>query len=173
MRLVAYGPEHVAATQAWLDDPAIMANTPIPEPVPEDHAAGWLTRFAGDPEKAAWAVLDDDDQVVAFACAPLISRERAEAELGYSVAGRARGQGIATWVLGELTTWALGEGVQRIELHINNENTASQRVAERNGYVLEGVLRQTYLKPGRRVDTAVWSLLATDPNALERRPEGA
>jgi RimJ/RimL family protein N-acetyltransferase len=173
VRLVPYGPEHVAPTQAWLDDPDIRANTPIPEPVPADHAAGWLTRFADDPEREAWAVLDDEDQVVAFACSPLVSRERAEAELGYSVAAHARGKGVATWVLQELTAWALGWGAQRIELHINADNVGSRTVAERNGYRLEGILRQTYLKPGQRVDTAVYGLLATDVNALEAQAQGA
>ena len=167
MRLVPYAAEHVAATQAWLDDPDIKANTPIPDPVPADHAAGWLTRFGEDPEKEAWAVLDDNDQVIAFACAPVVSRDREEAELGYSVAAHARGQGVATWVLKELTAWALGWGAQRIELHISAGNVASRMVAERNGYLLEGILRQSYLKPGQRVDTAVYALLAADPDGLE------
>lgn len=166
MRLVPYAQEHVEPTQAWLDDPHIRANTPIPEPVPADHAANWLTRFGDDPEKEAWAVLDDDGMVIAFACAPLVSHERAEAELGYSVAAHARGKGVATWVLKELTAWALGWGAQRIELHINADNVASRRVAERSGYVLEGTLRQSYLKPGRRVDTAIYALVAADRNAL-------
>jgi RimJ/RimL family protein N-acetyltransferase len=173
MRLVPYGPEHVEATQEWLDDPEIRANTPIPEPVPADWAATWVTRFRDDPAKEAWAVLDDDDRVIAFACAPVVSVERAEAELGYSVAAHARGRGVASWVLQELTAWALGWGAQRIELHINAANAASRTVAERNGYVLEGVLRQSYLKPGQRVDTALYGRLATDPHALDAQAAGA
>jgi RimJ/RimL family protein N-acetyltransferase len=46
---------------------------------------------------------------------------------------------------------------------ISVENEASKRVAERCGYLLEGVLRSVYLKPGRWEDTEVWSHLATDP----------
>jgi RimJ/RimL family protein N-acetyltransferase len=84
-----------------------------------------------------------------------------------------RGEGVATWVLQELTAWALGWGAQRIELHINADNVGSRTVAERNGYRLEGILRQTYLKPGQRVDTAVYGLLATDVNALEAQAQGA
>ena len=40
---------------------------------------------------------------------------------------------------------------------------ASKKVAERCGYVFEGVLRSHYFKPGLREDTEIWSRLATDP----------
>jgi RimJ/RimL family protein N-acetyltransferase len=48
-------------------------------------------------------------------------------------------------------------------LLIDVENVASLRVAQRAGYVHEGVLRSVYLKPGRRIDQAVWSRLPSDP----------
>jgi RimJ/RimL family protein N-acetyltransferase len=38
-------------------------------------------------------------------------------------------------------------------------NVASTRVAERCGYVLEGVRRKAYVKPGLRGDTAVYARL--------------
>ena len=163
MRLVPYTAEHVASLQSWLDDPDVVAFTPVPEPVPADHAAGWLTRF---PDGGAWAILDEDE-VVGFACAPALDRVRGEAELGYQVAPSARGRGVATFALTELTAWAFAEGMHRIALHINDDNLASKSVARRCGYVLEGTLRSSYLKPGRRVDTEIWSRLVSDPKALE------
>jgi len=79
------------------------------------------------------------------------------------VAPNARGRGVATAALGLLTEWALTElGLQRLELQISVDNLASKRVAERCGYVLEGVLRSVYLKNGVREDTEVWSKLASD-----------
>ena len=63
-----------------------------------------------------------------------------------------------------MTEWAFAElGLIRIELLISVENAASKKVAERCGYVREGVLRSIYLKPGLREDTEIWSRLATDP----------
>ena len=38
-------------------------------------------------------------------------------------------------------------------------NPASEMVAQRCGYTREGVLRWTYLKPGLRSDTIVYSML--------------
>ena len=76
----------------------------------------------------------------------------------------ARGRGVATALLRELTAWALRQGVQRCELIISVGNTASERVAVRAGYVREGHLRSVYLKQGRRDDVTVWSRLPSDPD---------
>ena len=46
---------------------------------------------------------------------------------------------------------------------IDVENAASERVAERCGYVREGVMRSIHLKQGARVDAAIWSKLPSDP----------
>jgi RimJ/RimL family protein N-acetyltransferase len=172
VRLAVFAAQHVPAVQALLDDPAVAAFTPIPEPVPPEHAAGWLALTTDPAEPRGWVVLDGDE-VVGFGCVPAADRERGEVELGYLVGAPARGRGVATFLLSELTAWAFGWGAYRVELHINADNTASRRVAERCGYVLEGTLRQTWLKPGRRVDTTVWSRLASDPNLVEDSPGGA
>lgn len=43
-------------------------------------------------------------------------------------------------------------GAQRLVLIVDVENPASARVAERCGYVHEGVMRSIHLKQGIRVD---------------------
>jgi RimJ/RimL family protein N-acetyltransferase len=59
-----------------------------------------------------------------------------------------------------LSAWAFAElPLERIELLIDVANPASEVVAQRAGYTREGVLRWTYLKPGLRSDTIVYSLL--------------
>ena len=52
--------------------------------------------------------------------------------------------------------------MERIELLISVDNPASKRVAERAGYVREGVLRSLWFKQDRREDTEIWSRLAGD-----------
>jgi RimJ/RimL family protein N-acetyltransferase len=102
--------------------------------------------------------------MVGFAVAPVIDTVAATAELGYGVAGWARGRGVATATLSKLTAWAFTElGMVRLELLIDVDNPGSQRVAENCGYTCEGVLRSMYVKPGRRTDTQIWSRLVTDP----------
>ena len=57
-----------------------------------------------------------------------------------------------------LTRWAFDElGALRAYLYINVENVPSLRVAQRAGYVREGVLRSLHLKqrPARRCRAVV------------------
>lgn len=51
----------------------------------------------------------------------------------------------------------------RIHLVIVPENTASRRVAEKCGFVLEGTARGAFFNDGRNQDVLLWSLLRTDP----------
>jgi RimJ/RimL family protein N-acetyltransferase len=150
-----------------LDDPDLLRFTRIPEPVPPGFARTWLERYeegraAGNRE--GFAVVDDAGEFLGLALAPGIDRDTATAELGYAVAPGARGRGVASEALRQLTEWAFGQqGMVRLELLISVDNPASKKVAERCGYVREGVLRSSYVKPGRREDTEIWSRLATDP----------
>jgi RimJ/RimL family protein N-acetyltransferase len=76
----------------------------------------------------------------------------------------ARGRGMATAMLRALTDWAFAEaGVRRARLVVDVENPASLRVAERAGYVREGVMRSVYFKNGRRIDAWLLSRLPSDP----------
>jgi len=150
-----------------LDDPDILRFTRIPEPSPPGFARAWLERYEegrAEGTREAFAVVDEDGHLLGLAVAPTIDRETRTAELGYIVAPAARGRGVATAALRELTEWAFSElGMLRLELQISPGNTASKRVAERCGYVLEGVLRSHYFKQGRREDTELWSRLPADP----------
>jgi RimJ/RimL family protein N-acetyltransferase len=150
-----------------LGDPELLRFTRIPEPVPADLAETWFARYErgrADGTRMNFAILEGpDSRFAGFGVAPVIDTEASTAELGYAVAGWARGRGVATAALRELTTWAFTElGMVRLELLIDVDNPGSQRVAENCGYLLEGVMRSAYVKPGRRADTQIWSRLVTD-----------
>ena len=116
-----------------------------------------------DGTRDGFAIVDADGALLGLALAPRIESKGHTVELGYLVAPEARGRGIATEALRLLTDWAFRElAAERIELKIAAENPASQRVAERCGYVREGVLRSTYFKNGLRQDTEIWSRLPSD-----------
>ena len=165
MRLEPFGEQHLHALSAILDDPDIVRFTRVPEPTPPDFARTWLAGYeAGrrDGTREAFAVRDDDGAFLGLALAPSIDREAREVELGYLVAPAARGRGVATAILRELTRWAFAQGALRAELVINVENPASERVAERCGYVREGVLRSIHFKGEQHTDASLWSRLPTD-----------
>jgi RimJ/RimL family protein N-acetyltransferase len=167
VRLEPLTEAHLEAVSALVDDPGVLRFTRVPEPVPDGFAETWLAAYeAGRREgtRELFAVVDEDDGgFLGVGAVPTIDRETRTLELGYVVAPAARGRGVATAALRLLTDWAFAEaGAERIELLISVENHASKRVAERAGYVREGVLRSAYLKQGRREDTELWSRLETD-----------
>jgi RimJ/RimL family protein N-acetyltransferase len=57
--------------------------------------------------------------------------------------------------------WALSGPLEleRVELHIDEENAASRRIAERVGFAYEGVLRSYLFAKGRRWDVAIYGRL--------------
>ena len=165
LRLLAE--EHLDDIAGLLDDRDVLRFTRLPVPPPPAYAREWLDRYeAGraDGTREAFAAFDDDGRFLGLALAVDIDREGRQVELGYIVAPGARGRGVASAMLAELTRWAFAElGALRITLIIDVENGASTRVAERCGYVLEGVMRSQHLKDDVRVDAALWSRLPSDP----------
>jgi RimJ/RimL family protein N-acetyltransferase len=168
MRLEPFGPTHLEAISVLLDDPDVLRFTRVPSPPPPDFAQTWFCFYEDgrrEGTREAFAVVDGDEAVVALAVAPRIDPGARTAELGYVVLPWARGRGVATEALRLLTAWAFSElGALRLELLISVDNDASKRVAERCGYLREGVLRSLHLKQDVRVDTEMWSRLPDDPD---------
>jgi ribosomal-protein-alanine N-acetyltransferase len=85
------------------------------------------------------------------------------ARVGYWVKPEARGYGVAPQALRLVSRWALLDaGVERLELLAQPENVASRRVAEKVGFVREGVLRSFQELKGSRRDYVMFSLLPGD-----------
>jgi RimJ/RimL family protein N-acetyltransferase len=125
----------------------------------------WLERYdQPDGERAGFAIVDEvSGEFLGMAALVRLDSAGREAEAGYIVAPAARGRGIAVRALRLLTEWSLQElKLERVELRIEVENEPSIRVAERAGYLREGVLRSVHFKQGLRADIAVYSRLATD-----------
>jgi RimJ/RimL family protein N-acetyltransferase len=166
MRLVPFGPEHLDALRGFIRDPEIQHFTRIPVPTPDDFPDQWLAMYEGareDGTREAFAVLDGDGDLLGLGFVPTIDHDAAEAELGYLVAPGHRGRGVAVAILRELTSWAFARGIERCELFIDVRNTASEVVARRAGYTLEGTLRSVHHRAGERIDVTVWSRLPSDP----------
>jgi RimJ/RimL family protein N-acetyltransferase len=167
VRLEPLSEAHLGAVAAMLSDPDVLRFTRVPDPTPADFPQTWLDTYrAGrrDGTRAGFAALDGDGRFVGVALAFGINRDEGEAELGYLVAPAERGRGFATAMLRALTDWAFAEtGVERLRLVVDVENPASLRVAERAGYLREGVMRSVYHKNGRRIDAWLLSRLRSDP----------
>jgi RimJ/RimL family protein N-acetyltransferase len=141
--------------------------TYVPSPWPQGFERTWLERYEQaheDGTRAGFAIVDEASAAfLGLAALVLLDREGRQAEAGYIVAPAARGRGIAARALRLLTEWALTElALERVELRIGTDNVPSLRVAERCGFVREGVLRSVHFKEGMRADLAVYSRLAGD-----------
>jgi RimJ/RimL family protein N-acetyltransferase len=170
VRLELLNAAHLGAVAAMLSDPDVLRFTRVPDPTPDDFPREWLATYETgrrDGTREAFAALDGGGRFVGLGLVFGIDRTEGEAELGYIVAPQARGRGLGTAILRALTDWAFAEtGVQRLQLFVDVENPASLRVAERSGYVREGVMRSVHVKNGRRIDAVVLSRLPTDPEPL-------
>jgi RimJ/RimL family protein N-acetyltransferase len=165
--LVLFADEHLPEMEKLAVDEGVLAFTRFPNPPRPEFITEWHQRYqagraAGT--KEAFAVLDGAGEFVGVALAVEINPTEAEAELGYIVAPAARGRGVASELLRQLTDWTFRETVtHRITLYIDVDNPGSSGAAANAGYQFEGVLRSTYFKQGLRGDTQVWSRLRTDP----------
>ena len=121
------------------------------------------------------AVEPGSGRFLGMGMAPHIDTVGREMELGYLVAPSDRGRGIGTELLRQLTDWAFQRGAIRLSLMIDVANVASQKIASRAGYQLEGTLRSVHVKPGIRSDVQFWSRLVTDPpiSAVDAAETGA
>ena len=169
VRLVPLSREFRDAIDALQDDPDVQAFTRFPVPREDDFADRFIRRYEdglAEGVRAGFAALDEHDQFVGIGLAPHIDEDDGEMEIGYAVAPAARGSGVGLEILRQMTEWAFAtRGMMRLVLVIDVNNVASQRMAKRCGYQLEGVMRSIGSRPDRRMDAELWSRLPTDPPA--------
>jgi RimJ/RimL family protein N-acetyltransferase len=152
------GDEEVAH---WLDS--------IPQPYTDADAHAWLsqTRHAwNDGAACPFAVVDaETGRLLGGIGLRWNDRVNRVGEVGYWARAGARGRGITSRALRLVSDWAVyAAGCERLVLRADTRNVASQRVAERAGFVREGIERSSRFSPrqGRRVDFVVYSRLPDD-----------
>ena len=88
------------------------------------------------------------------------SRREQTGEVGYWVRTDATRRGIATEAAARVVQVGFDElGLHRVVLRVAVGNEASERVAEKLGFVREGVLRKEVLVAGTWLDHTLWAML--------------
>ena len=101
-----------------------------------------------------WAITEDDLLLLGTIALHLGER----AAVGYWVAPWARNRGLATGAVETLCAWALGDGgFDELELTTHPGNVASQRVAEKSGFVRKGLAPDYLQTPEGPRDSVVFS----------------
>jgi RimJ/RimL family protein N-acetyltransferase len=168
--------DEAADALAMLLDPLTVRWNAAPSVVDLATARAWCERGAdwSDGTHATFSVLDATTGRLAgnVSLWRVDLHDQRSAAIGYRTAPWSRSRGVATAGVGAVTRWAFGAlGVERIELPHAVDNLASCRVAEKCGYLPEGVLRGAFREPdGRRDDEHLHARLASDPDPSQ--PDG-
>jgi RimJ/RimL family protein N-acetyltransferase len=137
-------PDDVPAIYDACQDPEIVRHTYVPQPYTLADAEGYVALCTDAWAKgtaAGFAIADAaTDGVLGTISRPPLEGHRAC--FGYWLAPEARGRGVATRALRLIVDWTLvTSDVIRLELYTDLDNPASGRVAERAGFVREGIRR--------------------------------
>lgn len=88
---------------------------------------------------------------------------RRSTEIGYAMAPWARGRGYAPEALRAAAEWILrGQDFNRVELFAATGNAASQRVAEKAGFMREGIARNSGFTHHGQQDMVMFALIPAD-----------
>ena len=153
--------------RAFTDDPQLGVWLGVEDDPSEERVRSFLARPWVDPPDLRayeWAIADAASDL--FLGALMIHscewRHR-RAEIGFWVVPAERGRGVLAAALRLFLEWSFGEaGLQRIEMTGLPGNEPLVRVANRLGFVFEGISRGRNLERGSRVDELRWGLLAGD-----------
>jgi ribosomal-protein-alanine N-acetyltransferase len=111
-----------------------------------------------------YVILDDGEIAGGLSLVTTADDAIRSAMLGYWVAQDRGGRGLATRAVTAALEIAFGElGLHRVEAGTRVENVRSQRVLEKCGFTLVGVLRKHLRIGGEWCDHYLYERIATDP----------
>lgn len=175
MTLVPLGPEHLARTREWANNPELMRLMDRAKPVTEAEHEAWFKSIVRRTDCAYFAI---EIRPTAFANSTVAHR----ADTPYGETGRARhvgniwlwaiderhrkaelrvvigeadarGQGLGAEAIDRLCRHAFDElGLHRIYAYVLASNPGARRAFERAGFLLDGTLRDDRWTGERFVD---------------------
>ncbi|GEK81291.1 GNAT family N-acetyltransferase [Agrococcus baldri] len=162
-RLRPWIPERDAAAVLAAFDASADLHRQAPPLATVTDARAYLAAIADE-----GLAIDVDGEAVGCVMAAERDARHGTAWVSYWLAPGARGRGLASRALDSLSLQLFAEGLHRLELGARANNPASIAVAERAGYLREGVERERLRYTdahGRseRFDVVRLARLATDP----------
>lgn len=167
MRLRSWRGEDLDLLREGAEDDYVAMIEHLPAPFDAAVGCAWLDDQPTWPARGrGWplAIADTATDTGSGGIGLVLRHPPGIAELGYWVAPSRRGAGVATTAARILCRWVLtaDTGVHRVHALIEPWNVASQRVAEKNGFVREGLLRAYSTYRGGHRDNLLYALLRSD-----------
>jgi ribosomal-protein-alanine N-acetyltransferase len=136
----------------------------IPYPYSEADADWWINkRIAKTSQRgieATFAIRETGKLIGVLGADDFQGGTSHRAEIGYWLAKSYWGNGLMTDALGVFVKYAFDRlELLRLTAHVFDFNIASARVLEKNGFILEGLLRKHFYKDGKLVDARIYGLL--------------
>lgn len=99
-------------------------------------------------------VAENDEDIVGFLGAKrgALNRIKHSAYIVVGVRKYFQGMGIGTEFFKRLDLWARQKNITRLELTVVCENTRAKHLYEKNGFVIEGIKKNTMIVDGKYVD---------------------
>lgn len=138
----------------------------FPHPYTLGDAEAFLSRATQNVPRTLFAIATDTEAIGSIALTPAQDVHGFTAELGYWLAEPFWGKGIMTEAVKALSEYAFKElGLHRIFAEPYTNNSASARVLDKAGFVLEGILKENAFKDGRFQDQFLYARLNPDVSA--------
>ncbi len=166
--LRSLGEEDIEPTVAMFSDEAARRWLSAPQPYTVEDARRWCTQTAHTLHQLGdginWTIADrETGRFIGGIGVKETNWARACTEVGYAVGGWARGHGYATEATRAVAEWVLRDlRFQRLELFAAVDNAASCRVAEKAGFVREGVARNAGITPAGLQDMVMFAMIPAD-----------
>lgn len=154
---------HAPSILTWLQDPHIARNLGLASTPSLAKTRAFIRTAAGGTAVCARAIYAGDEHV-GMVVLDQIDRRVQKARLHiYLGAGAARGQGTGTRALALVLCLGFEElGLHKVWLSVHARNAAAIGAYVRNGFQIEGVLRDEFLLDGERLNEIRMGILASD-----------
>jgi len=133
-------------------------------PYTENDAANYINSvLSSKKEQLCKAIIINNEAVGSIGVFVKENIYRKSAELGYWLSERFWGKGIMTKAINLICSEAFNIfDINRIYAEPFARNVGSRSVLEKNGFVLEGILKQSAYKCEEYIDCCMYALLKTD-----------
>ena len=163
--LLPLDPSHAPSLQRHADDEQVWATLVdgFPRPYTLADAQAWCSGGWRD-RGVVWGIAVAGEPIGCVGVQQDPGWLRCNAEVGYWIGRAYWGRGLATEALGLACAWALSniEDLTRLYAPIFDWNLASQAVARKAGFTLEGRMPRSAIKDGRVIDRVVYARYRDD-----------